>query len=153
MGRVFLLPLPREVWLARFGCVSLSTCEGSREGVDEVSSLSELYERLKKEREHLLSELEKLRIRLRPPAERREGSPFGKKGEEASEAFELERRLAEERRLSGLLAEVEHALEKYQAGTYGLCDLCGQPINPERLEVLPQANLCLRCKARQAKRV
>ena len=119
---------------------------------NKVSSLGELYERLKKEREHVLRELEDLRVRLKPPPERREGSPFGKKEEEAGEAFELEKRLVEEKRLTGLLAELEHALVKYEAGTYGLCDQCGQPINPERLEALPQANLCLNCKARQAKK-
>jgi DnaK suppressor protein len=49
------------------------------------------------------------------------------------------------------MAEVEHALHKFDQGTYGLCDICGQPIDPARLEALPQANLCLNCKARRAK--
>ena len=48
-------------------------------------------------------------------------------------------------------AGVEHALRKFEEGTYGLCDSCGQPIDPARLEALPQASLCLSCKAKQAK--
>jgi len=44
-------------------------------------------------------------------------------------------------------------LQKYEAGTYGLCDSCGQAIEQARLEALPQANLCLICKAGQAKNV
>ena len=49
------------------------------------------------------------------------------------------------------MAGIEHALKKFEEGTYGLCDSCGQPIAPERLEALPQASLCLNCKAQQAK--
>jgi hypothetical protein len=50
------------------------------------------------------------------------------------------------------MAEVEQALHKFEVGTYGLCDICGQPIAPERLEALPWANLCLSCKTHQARR-
>jgi DnaK suppressor protein len=99
----------------------------------------------------LSTELEQLKSTVRPADERREGSPFGKREEEATESFELERRLTLEKRLREQLAEVEHALKKFEEGTYGLCDNCGKPINPERLEALPQASLCLDCKARLAK--
>jgi DnaK suppressor protein len=95
--------------------------------------------------------LEQIKANLRPVDERREGSPFGKREEEATEALELEKRLALEKRLRQQLADVEHALHKFEEGTYGLCDACGQPIDPARLEALPQATLCLTCKAQQAK--
>jgi len=49
------------------------------------------------------------------------------------------------------LAEVERALEKFAKGTYGLCENCGKPINPERLEALPQALYCMECNANKAK--
>ena len=112
---------------------------------------TELYERLKKEKTQLLEKLEQLRVRGQPLAERREGSPFGKREEEADEASELEKRLALEKRLGESLNEVAHALQKYEAGTYGFCDSCGQAIEQARLEALPQATLCLSCKTRQAK--
>jgi len=115
-----------------------------------VADIAELYERLKKEKAELLGKLQQLRARGQPLPERREGSPFGKREEEADEAFELEKRLALEKKLRDALAEIEHALQKCEAGTYGLCDSCGQPIGQARLEALPQANLCLRCKVRQA---
>jgi len=108
-------------------------------------------QRLKKEKTQLLEKLEQLRVRGQPLAERREGSPFGKREEEADEASELEKRLALEKRLGESLNEVAHALQKYEAGTYGLCDSCGQAIEQARLEALPQASLCLSCKASQAK--
>ena len=111
----------------------------------------ELHRRLLEERERFTKGLEQLKASAPPVGELKEGSPYGKKEEGASEAFELEKRLALESRLSGLLAEVEHALQKVEHGTYGLCDICGRPIGMERLEVLPQASLCLDCKSRQAK--
>lgn len=114
-----------------------------------MADFTELHEILKRGKARLVSELEQLRASSRPPTERREGSPFGKKEEEATEAFELEKRLVLEKRLTDALDEVERALQKYEAGTYGLCDLCGQPIEPARLEALPQASLCLKCKSRQ----
>jgi len=114
-------------------------------------SFNLLRSRLESERKRLTGELEQLRASARPADERREGSPFGKREEEATESFELERRLTLEKRIIDQLAEVEHALKKFEDGTYGLCDNCGQPIDPARLEALPQASLCLNCKALQAK--
>jgi len=116
-----------------------------------VLESTKLYEKLKKEKAQLLEKLEQLRVRRQPMAERREGSPFGKREEEADEASELEKGLALEERVGDSLNEVEHALQKYEAGTYGLCDSCGQAIEQARLEALPQASLCLSCKTRQAK--
>ena len=116
-----------------------------------MDDLVVLYERLKEERARLNGDLEQIRAEMRLVGVRREGSPFGKREEGATETFEFEKGLAVEKRLAVALAEVEHALEKYKAGTYGVCDLCGQPIVSERLEALPQANLCMGCKARQAK--
>jgi len=116
-----------------------------------VVEFAELYEMLKKEKAELLEKLEQLRTLGQPSAERKEGSPFGKREEGADEASELEKRLALEERLGESLNEVEHALQKYEAGTYGLCDSCGQAIEQARLEAIPQASLCLSCKAQQAK--
>ena len=107
--------------------------------------------RLESEQKHLTEQLEQLQAGVRPAEERREGSPFGKREEEATESFELEKRLALEKRVREQLAEVEHALHKFEEGTYGLCDICGQSIDPARLEALPQASLCLKCKADQTK--
>jgi len=110
-----------------------------------------LRSRLESERKRLLGELEQLKSTVRPADERREGSPFGKREEEATESFELEKRLTLEKRIRGQLAEVEHALRKFEDGTYGKCDNCGQPIDPARMEALPQASLCLNCKTLLAK--
>ena len=124
---------------------------GEREEGEVTTGFNLLRSRLESEQKHLTEQLKQLKASLRPVDERREGSPFGKREEEATEALELEKRLAMERRLKQQLADVEHALHKFEQGTYGICDICGQPIEPARLEALPQASLCLTCKAKQAK--
>jgi DnaK suppressor protein len=109
------------------------------------------HSRLESERKRLLGELEELQASIKPAEERREGSPFGKREEEATETFELEKKLALEKRLKEQLADIERALKKFEEGTYGLCDVCGRNIEPARLEALPQATLCLSCKAKNAR--
>lgn len=42
--------------------------------------------------------------------------------------------------------EVIAALERMDGGTYGICERCGQPIAPERLQAVPTARLCMTCK-------
>ncbi|MFD7155587.1 TraR/DksA family transcriptional regulator [Kribbella sp. NPDC059898] len=43
------------------------------------------------------------------------------------------------------LAEIEAALDRLTDGTYGLCERCGQPIAPARLEARPTARTCIDC--------
>ena len=113
-----------------------------------------MMEKYKKQKEALEDEQKRLNEELQAAEdnastaeERREGSPFGKREEEATETLELEKRLALENRIRQELASVEHALDKIKKGTYGMCDSCGKPIDPARLEALPQATLCMVCKA------
>ena len=110
-----------------------------------------LRSQLEKDRKHLLQDIETADREIRLAQEMREGSPFGKREEEATESFELEKRLALEKQIRERLAESERALKKLDEGTYGRCDRCGQAIPPERLEALPEASLCLSCKALLAK--
>jgi RNA polymerase-binding transcription factor DksA len=45
--------------------------------------------------------------------------------------------------LRALLHEVEHALAKFDAGTFGICEVCGQPISEARLEAMPATPFCV----------
>ena len=47
------------------------------------------------------------------------------------------------------LTEVEHALAKFEDGKYGVCESCGQPIAPARLEAKPAARLCMDCASKR----
>ena len=44
------------------------------------------------------------------------------------------------------VAEIDAALGRVEAGTYGACDACGKAIAKARLEVVPEATLCVNCK-------
>ena len=44
------------------------------------------------------------------------------------------------------VAEIDAALERVEAGSYGMCEACGKPIPKARLEVVPEATLCVSCK-------
>jgi len=59
---------------------------------------------------------------------------------------ERSRLISMARALGSNLRDVERALAKMDAGTYGTCERCGKPIGPERLEALPWAVLCIECK-------
>jgi len=41
---------------------------------------------------------------------------------------------------------MDRAIRLAQNGAYGICEQCGERIDPARLEILPQATLCLRCQ-------
>ena len=51
--------------------------------------------------------------------------------------------------LQASLDEVNGALAKFDKGTFGLCEGCGQPISPARLEAKPAARLCIDCANRR----
>jgi RNA polymerase-binding transcription factor DksA len=116
-----------------------------------MADFAEAYNRLIKERERLKKELEGFEVEIKLSDERREGSPFGKREEEATEAMEFEKRIALEKQLTDSLGNIDRAIQKYEAGTYGTCDQCRKPIEAARLEALPQACLCLNCKTNQDK--
>ncbi len=72
--------------------------------------------------------------------------------DDASEIFEQEKNLALIQNLKDLLAKVERALRKFDNGAYGVCEDCGETIDPARLEALPWAAHCVRCKQKAQKR-
>ncbi|MFD0384220.1 TraR/DksA family transcriptional regulator [Streptomyces stramineus] len=51
-----------------------------------------------------------------------------------------------------MLLQTERALERLDAGTYGLCENCGKPIGKARMQAFPRATLCVECKQRQERR-
>ena len=45
-----------------------------------------------------------------------------------------------------LLKEIDRALAKIEAGTFGVCENCGKAIDEERLQAIPYATHCIDCK-------
>ncbi|AKG52941.1 putative DNA-binding protein [Dehalogenimonas sp. WBC-2] len=116
----------------------------------ETVFYQELKARLKDDHQRLVEQLETSKASA-PQEDRREGSPFGKREEEATETADLENRLALEKRILDQIAEVDDALVKLEKGTFGKCEMCGQTLDPARLAILPYAKLCVACKAKHSK--
>lgn len=64
-------------------------------------------------------------------------------GEVGTEVFEHEKNASILEQVEAQLAEVEAAFERLEKGTYGICEACGRPIEPARLEERPFARFCL----------
>ena len=72
--------------------------------------------------------------------------------DEATELFEREKAAGLEQTLREHLRQVDHALAKIEDGSYGTCESCGKPIARERLDALPEATICIDCKAKAEER-
>ena len=76
----------------------------------------------------------------------------GEGGEEdtadlAAAMMDKEMDLSVEDEIEDLLGAVDHALQKMDEGSYGICDLSGQAIPESRLELIPWASLTVECQA------
>jgi DnaK suppressor protein len=71
---------------------------------------------------------------------------YGSQAAAASQVFEQQRDLALRDRAQQHLALVDAALRRLDEGSFGSCVRCGQPIPPERLDVLPWAAHCIDCQ-------
>jgi len=69
-----------------------------------------------------------------------------------AKTYEREHELSLTYNARDLLAQSERALARIEAGTYGSCESCGQPIGKARLKAFPRATLCVSCKQREERR-
>jgi DnaK suppressor protein len=111
----------------------------------------------------LLDQLASEAAALRTDIERAEsdiasrlGDAVGDAGDDQADVgaktFEREHELALTHNARELLAQNERAIARIQAGTYGNCDSCGEPIGKARLQAFPRATLCVSCKQREERR-
>ncbi len=79
-----------------------------------------------------------------------EESPYDQHlAETAAVTLDREIDLTLEANARAVLAQIDRALDRLEAGTYGMCEKCGAPIGEERLRVAPFATLCVECKRRE----
>jgi len=63
-----------------------------------------------------------------------------------SKTFEREHEMSLANNARDMLEQVQHALDRIEAGTYGTCESCGKAIGKLRLQAFPRATLCMSCK-------
>ena len=154
--------MPAEAPDVHLGAVSPKQEEGGPSGDDgrpsggeEASRARELFllhqrEVLVAERNNYIRQAEELRAQADALALEHEPGDvqFDEEGGEGGTANvdrEIDLQLSAQARAA--VEEIDAALAKLDAGTYGLCENCRNPIPEARLEALPQARLCVRCKS------
>lgn len=80
------------------------------------------------------------------------GEGTGDEADTGSKNITREHEMALASNAREMLLQTERALERLDAGTYGLCENCGKPIGKARMQAFPRATLCVECKQRQERR-
>lgn len=110
------------------------------------STIDRFKKRLEEEKERLEELIEDYERQLevaRLTESSSDRSPDPGNAEASSMKLEYAKELSIEQNTVDLLRKVEHALEMVEQGKYGNCEICGNPIPVERLDVLPYSTLCV----------
>jgi RNA polymerase-binding protein DksA len=117
--------------------------------------LDDLRERLETERAELQEQLETLEENTFAASQSDMSGEVAFDDETAdagTATFERERDLSIENNVRDLMAKIDRALARMKAGTYGLCDRCGKPIEKARIKALPYVDLCIKDAQAQSRR-
>lgn len=115
------------------------------------TTLDRFKKRLEEEQERLeeqIADYERDLEEARLTESSSDRSPDPGNAEASSMKLEYAKELSIEQNTLDLLSKANRALERIDAGTYGICESCGKAIPIERLEVLPYSTLCVECAAR-----
>jgi len=96
-------------------------------------------------KERLQRDLDEVQVRIAQLRERRETTADYGPGRGDPAIYQWEFNLALLQRAEDQALQIRAALARLDAGTYGLCQNCGQPIEEERLDILPLSTRCSRC--------
>ena len=58
--------------------------------------------------------------------------------------FEREKELSIEQNVRDLIQKIDRALKRIEDGAYGICEVCGKPIEKARIKALPYVDLCIK---------
>ena len=111
------------------------------------------------QRIELLAEIERMEKRIAVAeaeleALMQEGADVGGRdpADVGASNFEREQEMSLAHGVRELLDQSRLALQLFEEGQYGLCEVCEQPIGKARLQVFPRATLCMACKQREERR-
>jgi DnaK suppressor protein len=99
-------------------------------------------------RQILETERERIRLSLSEEVEHPRVS-HGAQTASSTEVSESQRGQQLREREEQHLTQIEAAIKRIDAGTFGRCPTCGKAIDPERLEALPWARDCIECHAKK----
>jgi len=134
----------------RSGAAALPVRQGERRWTE--AELGRVRSQLAAEATELRGDIERAESDIAD----RLGDAVGDAGDDQADvgakAYEREHELALAHNARELLTQTERALASIEAGTYGMCESCGQPVGKARLQAFPRAVLCVACKQREERR-
>lgn len=118
---------------------------------DSAVDLAQMRHRLEQQRAATVTRIAEMRAGFDGMVAASEGSNADDEHdpEGATIAFERSQLGALIAQAEQQLLEIEHAAQKISGGRYGVCEACGEPITPERLEARPIARTCIECAAKR----
>jgi RNA polymerase-binding protein DksA len=120
-----------------------------------TKELTDFGERLRSERDELSEQLTTIEDQSFATTQSDLSGDVGVDDESAdagTATFEREKELSIEQNVRDLIAKIERALKRIDAGTFGVCEICGKPIEKARLKALPYADLCIKDAQAQSRR-
>ena len=109
--------------------------------------LDDLASRLRSERAELTEQLSTIEDQTFAATQSDISGDVGIDDESAdagTATFEREKELSIEQNVRDLIQKIDRALQRIDAGTYGICERCGNPIEKARLKALPYVDLCIK---------
>lgn len=116
----------------------------------DATKLDGMREALIARREEIQAEVDRMATEVRwlGGDQDDEGGGLGNHlADDGSDVTEQERLTTISADLQDVLRQIDGAVERMDNGGYGLCQRCGQPINPERLEAFPYVASCIDCQS------
>jgi DnaK suppressor protein len=108
------------------------------------SSQEEQIKNLQALRDHTLDEIERLERELQETIEPASATDDDS-ADVAADVYERGKIISLVQNLQAKVHAIDHALEAAMRGQYGICEKCGAVIPPERLEIMPETTLCVKC--------
>jgi len=116
------------------------------------AELAQVRKELKSEASGLRADIAKVRSDIADRLTDAVGDAGDDEADAGAKAFEREHELVRTQNAQDLLHQTERALQRIDAGTYGVCESCGKAIGKARQLAFPRATLCVKCKQREERR-
>lgn len=104
-------------------------------------------ERLEQIRQHTLQDIERLKEELQAEIEPASATDDDS-ADVAADIYERGKIISLIKSLENKTHSLEHAIELAAKGVYGICEMCGARIPPERLEIMPETTVCVSCASK-----
>lgn len=112
-----------------------------------TDEIDELRARLESERADLAAQLTTIEDQAFAATQSDMSGDVGVDDESAdagTATFEREKELSIEQNVRDLIQKIDRALKRMDDGTYGICEVCGKPIEKARIKALPYVDLCIK---------